>query len=346
MRNSFRVASYAIALAAGVALSAPASGQSVEDFYKGRTVTWVVGSGPGGTYGVYAQMIAPFISKHLPGGPSIITQFEPAGGGRKAAAYVSSAAPKDGSVISMVQQNVPVFYVLDPRGIRFDVSKWQWIGRMATAGSVLGVWHAAPATTLEDMKRTEIVIGATGTSSETFMNPTLANKFLGTKFKIVTGYRGSRPLFKALEQGEIHGFALSYNSFKAVRPTWKDEGKIHFVLQTGLDSDPEVEPAPIMWQLGETEMERRAMRLVALSARVGRALWAPAGVPKDRVEALRAAFAAAVKDPQFVAETEKRNLPLDPATGQQMEKIASDIFSTDPKVVRMAREALGIARHQ
>ncbi len=114
--------------------------------------------------------------------------------------------------MSMVQQNVPVYFVLNPRGIKFDVSKWQWVGRIATAGSAVGVWHKAPATTWAQMSQKEIVMGATSTSSETFMTPTMANKMLGTKFKIVRRYRGSRPLFKAIESGEINAFALSYKS--------------------------------------------------------------------------------------------------------------------------------------
>ena len=210
MKQTLGTTLAAATLAAGVFAVGPA--MAAEPFYKGKTIQFQVGSGQGGTYGVYARGVIPYLQKYLAGNPTIVPQFNPRGGGRQVAALVSNAAPKDGTVMSMVQQNVPVYFVLNPKGIKFDVSKWQWVGRIATAGSALGVWNTALATSWDAMKQREIVIGATGTSSETFMTRTMANKMLGTKFKIVKGYRGSRPLFKAIESGEIHAFAFSYKS--------------------------------------------------------------------------------------------------------------------------------------
>lgn len=331
-----------IVAALGVALSASASADPVEDFYKGRTVTFVTGSGPGGTYGVYAQTVAPFLKQYLPGNPNVVVQFDPAGGGRHAAAYVSNAAPKDGSVICMTQQNIPIFHALGAKGLNFDVSSWQWIGNLATVNSVMGVWHSSPARTLADMRKTEIVVGATGTGSETFMNPTLAAKLLGAKFKIVTGYAGSRPLFKAIEQGEIHAFALSYESFVALHSDWIRDKKIVFAMQTGFEAEPDLKDVPVMWQLAENELDRAAMRLVASASKFGRSLWAPGGVPADRMAALRAAFTATIKDAAFIAAVKQRKLPFDPASADDMARLYKDIRSTDPKAIAHAKKALGL----
>ena len=328
-----------VAAAVGGLIAAPA--MAADPYYKGKTITWNVGSGQGGTYSVYARGLAKYMEKNLAGNPTIITQFNPRGGGRQVAAFVSNAAPKDGTVVSMVQQNVPVYYVLNPKGIKFDVSKWQWIGRIATAGSAFGVWHTAPATTWEGMKQKEVVVGATGTSSETFMTPTMANKMLGTKFKVVKGYRGSRPLFKAIESGEVHAFALSYKSWNSVRPDWGPSGKVEYIMQTGLNPDPALKGVPMMWQLGKTELDRQAMKLAASSEIMGRAMWVPAGVPKAVVAELRAAFEKSVNDPAFIAEMKKSDLPVQPMTGQDLQKAAEALFNTDPKVVARAKEALG-----
>jgi tripartite-type tricarboxylate transporter receptor subunit TctC len=338
---SFRTVFSAAALAVSAALALPATAGTA-DFYAGRTITFVTGSGPGGTYGVYAQTFAPFLKKHLPGNPAVVVQFDPAGGGRHAAAYVSNAAPKDGTVICMTQQNVPIFHVLGAKGISFDVTKWQWIGKFASVGSVMGVWHTAPATTLADMQKKQIVVGATGRGSETYMNPTLAAGLLGAKLKIVTGYRGSRPLFKAIEQGEIHAFALSYESFKALHGDWIRDRKIVFAMQTGLESEPDIRDVPLMWQLARNPLDRAAMKLVASASKFGRSVWAPAGVPEERVAALRAAFNKVVKDRDFIAAVARRNLPFEPAAAAEVENLTRELFATDRKAVAHARKALGL----
>lgn len=329
----------AATLAAGAFSAVPA--MAADPFYKGKTIQFQVGSGQGGTYSVYARGIIPYLQKYLAGNPTIVPQFNARGGGRQVAAFVSNAAPKDGTVMSMVQQNVPVYYVLNPKGIKFDVSGWQWIGRIATAGSALGVWSKAPATVWEDMKSKEIVVGATGTSSETFMTPTMANNMLGTKFKIVKGYRGSRPLFKAIESGEIHAFALSYKSWNSMRPDWGKTGRVKYVMQTGLEPDPALGDVPMMWKQGKTELDRQAMKLAASSEIIGRAIWFPAGVPQARVDEMRAAFTKAIADPGFAAAMAKSDLPIHPGTGVDLQKAAQALFSTDPKVVARAKAVLG-----
>lgn len=334
-RASAVAAAAVAALVAGDAGAAPAA-----EFYKGKTITWVVGSGAGGSYGLYARVLAPHFARHIPGNPRITIRHDPQGGGRHAADYVHNAAPKDGTVICMTRQDVPLFQVLRPRDAKFDVFKWSWIGNMATIRGVMAVWHEAPATSLIGAKGTEIVMGASGRSSATYINPTLANSLLGTRFKLVEGYRGPDPLFEAIEQGEIQGFALSALAFKLRSDDWAHGAKIRFLVQTGLEPDPDLPEVPVMWKLGTTKRDQEILKLVATTSRFGRALWAPPGTPKERVETLRAAFEAALTDPKFLEDMHKRRLPVEPVSAADLSALTRALAATDPKTVDAARRAL------
>ena len=253
-----------------------ATANEIEEFYKDRTVSWRVGSSAGGNYALYARRLADAMSKYIPGNPKILPTFsaragahlhQPGrrsarGGGRTEAAYVSNVGPRDGSMLGMTQQNVPIFFVLNPVGMKFDVSKWQWIGNAAKIGSVMAVMRSTGATSLKSLRKRRVIIGATGPTSETFMNPTLANYFLGTRFKIVTGYRGSGPLFKALMGGETSAVAISYVTFQTRFNSLVTENKIAFPFQVGLDAHPDLANVPVMWTLGKTKLDREAMKLV------------------------------------------------------------------------------------
>jgi tripartite-type tricarboxylate transporter receptor subunit TctC len=331
-------ATTALCLCAGAMAAQPAA-----EFYKGRTIIWMVGAGAKSTYGTYARIMAKALEKYLPGDPRVVVKHEPANGGIKAAAFVSNAAPKDGSVLGMAHQNVPIFFILRAQGVNFDVSKWQWIGTMATFGSVLGVWHKAPSKTLEEMlKGRTIIVGATDKSSDTFMSTRLAQKLLGFRFKVVTGYRGSRLLFKAMEQGEIHAFALSYHAFARSNAAWISEGKVEFPLLTGYGPVKGLPELPVMWKMGKTEKDREAMKLVASAERFGRTLFGPAGVPRDRMAMLRRAFDAAMEDKAVIQSFIKRGLPVSPRNGRQVSDLFDELAKTNSAVIAHAKIALGM----
>lgn len=330
------------AFAGAVTAVSGASVAAAAPFYQNRTITLVVGAGDGGSYSLYARVFAPYFKKHIPGNPKIVIQYDPKDGGRHATHFVHSAAAKDGTVIAITQQNIPIFQLLRPAGIKYDVFKWNWIGNMATIREVIAVWYKAPAKTIAEAKRTEVIMGATSRSSDTYINPRLANALLGTKFKIVTGYRGAGPLFKAIEQGEVQGFAISALAFKLRAKPWIDSGKILFMAQTGLDADPDFPKVPIMWKLGKTKLDRNILKLMATSSRFGRAIWAPPGVPKDRIETLRKAFDAAIRDPEFLTEAAKRKLPIEPVSAADLAAMTRVLAATDPETINAARTALGL----
>ena len=319
-----------------------ATANEIEEFYKDRTVSWRVGSSAGGNYALYARRLADAMSKYIPGNPKILPTFSARGGGRTEAAYVSNVGPRDGSMLGMTQQNVPIFFVLNPVGMKFDVSKWQWIGNAAKIGSVMAVMRSTGATSLKSLRKKRVIIGATGPTSETFMNPTLANYFLGTRFKIVTGYRGSGPLFKALMGGETSAVAISYVTFQTRFNSLVTENKIAFPFQVGLDAHPDLANVPVMWTLGKTKLDREAMKLVASSDRFGRSLWFPEGVPKARLQAFRDAFDKAVRDPVYIAQIKKALHPVNPVSGLEVEAAARELFATPQNVVNHTRKALNI----
>lgn len=313
-----------------------------KDFYAGRTVTWVVGAGAGGNYGLYAQLFAPYLEKHIPGNPTIVPQFNPKGGGRVAASFVSNAAPKDGTVIAMVQQTIPVFQLLEPDDLKFDVREWQWIGNLATVPGVIVAAASTGVKTAADLTEKQVIMGATGKSSETFMTPTALNNLTGAKFKIVTGYRGAQPIFKALQSGEVSGFSFSWLSVKSSAADQLAAGKIVIPVQTGLVRDPDLPDVPTAIELGPTAEAKSALRLLASSSKYGRAIWAPPGTPAEQLAILRAAFDKAVADPGFRAELDKRGLPLSTVDAAGLAELTNAVFSTDDKTVAATRAAVGM----
>lgn len=339
MKGVFCGLASALAAAAAV-LIGPNSASSDEPFYEGKTVTWIVGAEPGGSYGLYARTLLPYLQKYIRGNPEIVIRHEPEDGGRRAAAHVHNDAAKDGTVICMTPQNIPLLQLLQPGAARFDVFKWNWIGNMATVRNVLAFRHDAPAATIKDAKKAELRLGATDKTSKSYMNPTLANSLLGTRFKIITGYDGTRSLIKAMERGDIHGFAASGLSIKMDAGEWVDEKKVVFAVQDGLDADPDFPNVPLMWMLGATKLDQEVMKLVATTSRYGRALWMPPGVPLDRLETVRKAFDATVVDPDFLEEARKRRLPIEPASAGDLSALTRALAATDPETVSAARRAL------
>jgi tripartite-type tricarboxylate transporter receptor subunit TctC len=334
-------AGLAAAVASVGALPVAAATDAVANFYRGKQIKLVVSAGAGGSYGLYARLLAEYIGKHIPGNPSVVTQFMPGGGGTKASNYLHNAAPRDGTYMGMVLQNVPMFQFLRPRGAKFDVTKWQWIGNMSTLRTTLAVWHTAPATTIAAAKKAQVIMGATGNSSETFMNPTLLNALIGTKFKVIKGYRGVADIDKALEAGEVQGRGGSWLSWKARKAQWIKDGKIIQILQVGLDPDPDLPDVPLMSSLAENDLQRRVFEYMAFSTRFGRSAFFPPGVPKDRLAAMRIAFQKTMKDPEFLAAAKSRNAIIEPMSAAEVEENVRKTANAAPEILGTIRKALG-----
>ncbi len=336
MKTSIRGAAI---IAVAMALGAPAQADAVSDFYKGKTVSVVVPAGLGGSIGLYALLFSHHFGKHIPGRPTVILSSHPGASGVKAASYVYNAAPRDGTVVAQLLSNSLLAPIL--RRAKFDPTNFQWLGTISPRASVIGVWHTSPATTLAQMKQTEIVLASGGKSASTTIVPLMMNAMLGTKFRIVTGYRGGGALNKAVEQGETNGRYIFWTGWTTRKPHWIKNKLIKVVVQVGprIAALPNV---PSLRSLVKNPEHRRMLDFMAISERVGLAFWVAAQVPKDRFHALRAAFAATMKDPAFIAEAKKRNAPLDPVSGAKLAKIVEAGYHISPDTVKRLKAMVGL----
>lgn len=333
------LASALIATCAGHATRADA----ISDFYHGKTITFHVGAGAGGSYDIYARTLAEHMPAHIPGKPVMIVKMAGGnGGGLPAANYVEASAPRDGTLIAMTIQSIPQNQLLYPKTAHYDVRKWNWIGLMAPIRNMLAVWYTAPAQTLEEATKKEVVIGATGRASPSFLVPQILNEMLGTKFKIVLGYNGVADLNLAMERGEIQGRGASWISVVTQAPQYIAQHKLKPLVVDGLTRDPLIPDVPLMTEVAKTEQQRETIAFISSAAAFGRSVFAPPGVPADRVKALRAAFDATMKDPAFLAAAKQRKIPIDPQSGEELGKVAAKIASTSPAAVNAARKLMGI----
>ncbi len=328
--------------AAGLAMiyAAPVAADAVADFYSGKTVTLIVGSGAGGGFGLNARLIEKYIGKHIPGKPSIVLQFMQGSGGVKAANYIYNVAPKDGSVIHMPISSIVENQLLRPKGVKYDGAKFNWMGSITSFASVLSVWNTAPAKTIDEAKKTQVVLGSPSGHSFIYRIPKLMNTLLGTRFKIIVGYKGSRGVDMALERGEIQGRAMVWASTKAKQPDWLKQGKLVHLIQIGPKAVPDLPGLPRFIDLVKGKKEKAMVKFLHTTSFIGRALLAPPGTPKDRVAGLRKAFDGAVSDAAYVSDLKKRKLPLRPTSGKDLQAFIVSVSATSPELIAELRKAV------
>ncbi|MDB5571546.1 MAG: Tripartite-type tricarboxylate transporter, receptor component TctC, partial [Hyphomicrobiales bacterium] len=295
--TGFRAGLLGALLLAGAAAPGAARAQDVESFYKGRKLDIVIGFSVGGGYDAYARVLARHMGEHIPGKPSIVPRNMTGAGSRIAANYVFGVAPKDGTVMGIADQSIPLEQALGDSGVKFDSREFNWIGNVIADNNILATWHTSPVKTIEDAKKIESTMGATGynTSSQ---YPTVLNQMIGTKFKVILGYPGGAEVNLAMERGEVQGRGSnSWASYKGTKPEWVRDNKINVLAQVGLKRADDLPNVPLLQELATNEQDAAAMRLLSAPTAIGRPFFAPPGVPAERVKALRAAFDATMKDP-------------------------------------------------
>lgn len=320
----------------------PAWSDTVAEFYDGRQVTVIVNSGSGGSNALYARTLGQFLGRHIPGQPTVVMQFMPGAGGTKGANFCYNVAPKDGTTLCHLLHSLVQAEQFRAVGVRYESDRFSWIGRTATvAGSIL-VWHTVPVKSLLDAREQEVLLGATGKSSENYTDPTMINHVLGTRLKPILGYAGGGELYLAMERGETHGMGGPLLSVVTGRPDWVEQGKIRFLVQIASQKHPMLPDVPLLESFAETEEARQMFRFMTARADLGRSLSGPPGIPEDRVEALRKAFMDTMGDPDFIREAEKRHLELLPASGDEVEQVVARLLATPPEVIDQAKSALGL----
>lgn len=314
---------------------------AIADFYKGKQVNVIVPFGAGGGYALYTQIVTRHLPKFVPGNPSMVPQYMPGAGGVKAANYVFSVAPKDGSLISMVSDSVVLAEVISPDSVRYRVNEFTWIGTMERVNNVLAVRADSGIRTVEDLMKQEAVMGSSGRGSPTYLLPSLARWLLPEhKIRIVTGYEGINAMFLAMEQGELSGVTVSWTVFKSLRGQWFKDGFANTVVQFGTRREPDLPDVPLALELAKTDEQKAVARFMASNAEIGRSFVVPPGVPDVRIEALRTAFDQMVKDPAFIEDAVKNGVQLTPATGAEVQQAVKDASDISPELAELVRTAI------
>ena len=342
-RNFVWRCSFALVLTGTFALATEAVAQQdeVASFYRGRTVQAVVGYTPGSTFELYLRTFARHLGRHIPGNPLIVVQHMPGAGSLKATGYLAGVAPRDGSVIGIINPVTTIEPMIDPANAKFDARTFNWMGSLNTEISTCAFWNK-DLRTLVDLKRRTIVVGSTGPASGSTVDARVLGPLAGIDFKVVTGYPGLTEVRLAAERGEVDGHcgllvsALKtdvWDAFKA--------GRVAVAVQMGLKKHVELPDVPNAYDLATKEEDRQLFRLIFGPWAFGRPLLAPPETPKDRVQALRKAFNDTVADPAFVEEAKKINMEIQPTAPDAIEKVVDDILRTPQPVIERARVLLG-----
>jgi tripartite-type tricarboxylate transporter receptor subunit TctC len=304
-------------------------------------ITMTVAGTAGGGIDLYARMLGRHMGRHIPGNPSIVVQDMPGAGGIRAAHFMAQRAPRDGSMLGMFPGGPLLEPLIGARNPGYDMSQFRWIGAISRDVSVCVAWAATPFKTIDDVKTTEMIVAGTGAASETDFFPIILNKVMGTRFKVVTGYLGSRETFLAIESGEAHGrCGLTYPSLKAARPDWLRDRKLNILLQLGLERSAELPDAPLASELISDPEDKQLVDMLVTSTAIGRPLAAPPETPADRIDVLRRAFDATMRDPAFLEEGRRIQAEISPTAGEEVQGIIARLYATPEAVVRRAKSLL------
>ena len=320
------------------------------DFYKGKTITVYIGTTPGALYDQWGRILAQHMGKHIPGKPDMIVQNMPGAGHMIAANYVYNKTKPDG--LSLIGSIVPTLYfdqLVGRKEAQYDWAKFVWIGSPVQGESQMYMRADTPYKTIEDVRNAKEPprCGAQGTSDSAYYLPKLFEETIGTKFNLVQGYPGGPEIDLAVERGEIHCRAFTIEAFMSREPyhTWRKKGFVRNIIQTGKKRDAKLPETPTLWELMDRyktpEPSRRLATLMLASGQLGRPMMGTPGVPADRVKILRDAFSATMKDPEFLADIDKRQFDLDPVAGEELEKIVKDVMSQPPDIIARMKKLLG-----
>jgi tripartite-type tricarboxylate transporter receptor subunit TctC len=324
-------------------LFAPPTAQAQDPaaFYKGRNVDLYIGYSVGGAYDLYARVIARHLGKHIPGNPTIVPKNLEGAGSLRLANWLYNVAPKDGTAIATIGRGTAFDPLLGSKGAQFQADKFTWIGSANNEVSICVAWNTSGITKFDDMLTKQLIVGGTSTSADTDQFPRITNGVLGTKMKIVTGYPGGNEVGLAMERGEVQGrCGWSWSSVKSTHQKWLDEKKFTVLVQLALDKHPDLPDVPLIIDLAKTDEQRKILRLIFARQVMGRPFVGPPNIPPDRAAALRDAFMATMKDKDFLADTDKAQMEVNPVSGDRVQALVKEIYSTPPEIAQKAASFL------
>jgi tripartite-type tricarboxylate transporter receptor subunit TctC len=330
----------ALATIAVLAAGPATAQQSVADFYKGKNVALLLGTGPGGSYDLYARIFAEHLGKHIPGNPNIVVEHMPGAGGVTAGNHLFGPGPQDGTKI-LLSHAIIMSEVLDPKaGVRFQSAKFNWIGTYDAIAHTMALWHEAPVKTIDDLKKGNIVVGSFAKAHFTYQWPAMMKDVLGLNFKLISGYPTGNHNNLAMERGEIHGWAASWENLIGTRPHWIKEKKVTLLTQFLLERKHQLPDVPTLLELAPPD-KKDVVEFMSASTPFGRAIVVGPGVPAERVAALRAAFEATVKDPAFLASAQKRQVDIDWRDHQHTMSLVKKIVGASPDLIARVKKSIG-----
>jgi len=323
-----------------MALAASASAQSVEEFYRGKTINLVIGFAVGGGYDLYGRHLARHIGKHIPGNPAVVPQNMPGAGSLKAANFIYSAAPKDGSAIGTFARTTGINPLLES-GATFDGTKFTWLGSVTDDVSTCVTWNTTAVRTWDDFLTKPSTLGGQGPSSEPDIFARLYKNVFAAPIKLVPGYPGTNEITLAMERGEVDGLCgLSWSTIKTRHAQWLRDKKINVLVQSSLKKEPELGDVPLVMDLTKDKEKLQILKLILAAQEMARPFAAPPGIPADRKAALVAAFDATMKDPEFLADAKKLNIDVNPVGAKALNELLAELYATPKDVVKKAGEAI------
>jgi tripartite-type tricarboxylate transporter receptor subunit TctC len=339
-RRAALIAACAIAIL--VAASAPpARAATVAEFYKGKTVTVIIGYSAGGGYDAYARVLARSMGKHIPGNPTVVPQNMPGAGSLKAALYLDKVAPKDGTYFGTIGRSEAVAPLME-EDAKFDGTKFSWLGSVTDDNSICLSWHTSKIKSWHDMMTSEFTVAGEGAGADPDIFTMAIKNLFGAKMKLVTGYPGTNDMGLAIERGEVDGACgLSWRSVESQHPDWIRQKQINVLVQIAMTKEPTLPDVPIITDFVSNPEQLQIIKLIVASQAMARPFFAPPGIPEDRKAALRTAFDETMTDPEFIADAEKAALAINPLSGAAIDALLGELYATPKEVA--AKAALAIA---
>jgi tripartite-type tricarboxylate transporter receptor subunit TctC len=326
-----------------------AQAQSVADFYRGKSIELLIGGAVGGGYDLAGRTLANHIGRHIPGQPTLVVRNLPGATSLIMTNQLYNVSKRDGTVIGMPTSNIPLeprLKLISPDGanVKFDIERFNWIGTPVQEPQVTWVWHTAPARNVDDLRTHPIRMGATTASADNSVLPSIVNQVLATRMQVVTGYIGQNEINLAVERGEVQGNNTGLSNITVNKSDWLRDGKVRILLQFGAERLAALPDVPTALELAAAEADRALLRFYAVKFNMARPLFAPPDVPADRLAALRAAFDATMKDPQYLEEARRIGLDVNPLGGEGIAALIREVQATPQPVVDRLRELLAAGK--
>src|SRR6516225_1246165 len=327
-----------------LALVAPARAQTPEEFYKGKTIDFVIGYPTGGSNDVWGRLLGRHIGNHIPGRPNVVPKNMPGAGSFLAVNQIFNVLPRDGTVIGIAAPTIALDERLQNPGVRFKTAELNWIGRADTLINMVFMWKTSPVKSVADAMQVQSTLSGTGAGSTVSIYPTVMNHVLGTKFKLIMGYRGSNEAMLAVERGEVNGHSTSYTALKVAHPDWIRDKAVTILVQFAHRRHAEMPDIPTVVELARSDDERAVLSAITNAAEVGTAFFTTPAAPPERVTALRHAFDATMADPQFLDDVARTGLATSPLAGEELQKLIAEVSNLAPPLLEKVRAAYTVAR--